>query len=245
MKNIQDKVVVITGASSGIGKETARLLVSKGAKVMLFARRKEQLEELVSELGHDNCGYVVGDVRSTFDMENVIRMTLNKYNRVDVLFANAGIMPASNVSELKLDEWNDMIDINIKGVLNGVAAVFPEFTNQKSGHIVVTSSIAGKKIFPGDAVYCGTKFAVKAIVEGIRQESIAEGTNIKTTILYPGAISTGLLNTITSEKNKHDWEEFYKVAILPETIAESVLYALSQDESVGVNEITILPSKQA
>lgn len=131
MKNIQDKVVVITGASSGIGKETARLLVSKGAKVMLFARRKEQLEELVSELGQDNCGYVVGDVRSTFDMENVIRMTLNKFNRVDVLFANAGIMPASNVSELKLDEWNDMIDINIKGVLNGVAAVFPEFTNQK------------------------------------------------------------------------------------------------------------------
>ncbi|MBC1521468.1 SDR family oxidoreductase [Listeria aquatica] len=245
MESIQDKVIIITGASSGIGMESARLLVANGAKVMLFARREEKLQQLTKELGEENCGYVTGDVRLPSQVEKLVQETIRRFEKIDVLFANAGIMPASSISDLKLDEWNEMININIKGVLNCIASVLPKFIAQKSGHVVVTSSIAGKKIFPGNSVYCGTKFAVKAIVEGLRQESIAERTNIKTTLLYPGAIQTELLETISSKDDRANWDRFYQIAISPKSVAESVLYALSQPKDVGVNEITILPAKQS
>lgn len=242
--SIEDKVVVITGASSGIGEATAELLVENGAKVVLGARREARLKELVNKFG-ENSAYSVTDVRTAEEVNTLIQVAKEKFGRVDVLFANAGIMPASNMSELKTEEWNDMIDSNIKGVLNSLAAVLPEFTAQRSGHVVTTSSIAGLKVFPGNSVYTGTKHAVRAIMEGFRMESAMEGTNIRTTTLYPGAIATELLDTISTPEVKSGMEQFYQIAITPEAIAQTVLFAITQPESVSITEMTILPTKQA
>ena len=161
MKNVENKVVIITGASSGIGEETARVLAKNGAKVVLSARREERLEKLSSEIG-ENAAYLRSDVVNPEDMKALVALAKEKFGRVDVVFANAGIMPAGNMSELKVDDWNAMVEINIKGVLNTMAAVLPEFTKQKSGHIIVTSSRAGTMSVPGNAVYCGTKHFVRA-----------------------------------------------------------------------------------
>jgi len=242
--NIKDKVIVITGASSGIGEATAQLLIENGAKVVLGARREERLKELVKKFG-DNSVYAVTDVRNLKEVETLVQVAKEKFGKVDVLFANAGIMPASNMSELKTNEWYDMVDININGVLNSLAAVLPEFTAQKSGHVITTSSIAGLKVFPGNSVYTGTKHAVRAIMDGFRMESAMEGTNIRTTTLYPGAIATELLETISTPEVKSGMEQFYQIAITPDAVAQTVLFAISQPESVGITEMTILPSKQA
>ncbi|MBO0446942.1 SDR family oxidoreductase [Enterococcus ureilyticus] len=242
--NIKDKVIVITGASSGIGEATAQLLIENGAKVVLGARREERLKKLVKKFG-DNSVYAVTDVRNLKEVETLVQVAKEKFGKVDVLFANAGIMPASNMSELKTNEWYDMVDININGVLNSLAAVLPEFTAQKSGHVITTSSIAGLKVFPGNSVYTGTKHAVRAIMDGFRMESAMEGTNIRTTTLYPGAIATELLETISTPEVKSGMEQFYQIAITPDAVAQTVLFAISQPESVGITEMTILPSKQA
>ncbi|EOH98723.1 hypothetical protein UAW_01319 [Enterococcus haemoperoxidus ATCC BAA-382] len=242
--NVKDKVVVITGASSGIGEATAQLLIENGAKVVLGARREERLKELVKKLG-DNSIYAVTDVRNAKEVETLVKVAKDKFGKVDVLFANAGIMPASNMSELKTDEWDDMVDINIKGVLNSLAAVLPEFTAQKSGHVITTSSIAGLKVFPGNSIYTGTKHAVRVIMDGFRMESAMEGTNIRTTTLYPGAVATELLETISTPKVKNGMEQFYQIAITPDAVAQTVLFAISQPDSVGITEMTILPTKQA
>lgn len=242
--NVKDKVVVITGASSGIGEATAQLLIENGAKVILGARREERLKEFVKKLG-DNSIYAVTDVRNAKEVETLVKVAKDKFGKVDVLFANAGIMPASNMSELKTDEWDDMVDINIKGVLNSLAAVLPEFTAQKSGHVITTSSIAGLKVFPGNSIYTGTKHAVRAIMDGFRMESAMEGTNIRTTTLYPGAVATELLETISTPKVKNGMEQFYQIAITPDAVAQTVLFAISQPDSVGITEMTILPTKQA
>ncbi|CAO1611507.1 SDR family oxidoreductase [Brochothrix thermosphacta] len=241
---IKDKVVVITGASSGIGEATAKLLIENGAKVVLGARREGRLKELVKKLG-DNSAYAVTDVRNAKEIEMLVQVAKEKFGKVDVLFANAGIMPASNMSELKTAEWNDMVDINIKGVLNSLAAILPEFKTHKAGQVITTSSIAGLKIFPGNSVYTGTKHAVRAIMEGFRMESAMEGTNIRTTTLSPGAIDTELLEIISTPEVKSEMEQFYKVAITPDAVAKTVLFAISQPESVAITEMTILPSKQA
>lgn len=241
--NIKDKVVVITGASSGIGEATAQLLIENGAKVVLGARREERLKELAKKFG-ENSAYAVTDVCNLNEVETLVQVAKDKFGKVDVLFANAGIMPASNMSELKTNEWNDMIDINIKGVLNSIAAVLPEFTTQKSGHVITTSSIAGLKVFPGNSVYTGTKHAVRAIMDGFRMESAMEGTNIRTTTLYPGAIATELLETISTPEVKSDMEQFYQIAITSEAVAQTVLFAIAQPDSVGITEMTILPTKQ-
>ncbi|MBM7687746.1 oxidoreductase [Enterococcus ureilyticus] len=242
--NIKDKVIVITGASSGIGEATAQLLIENGAKVVLGARREERLKKLVKKFG-DNSVYAVTDVRNLKEVETLVQVAKEKFGKVDVLFANAGIMPASNMSELKTKEWYDMVDININGMLNSLAAVLPEFTAQKSGHVITTSSIAGLKVFPGNSVYTGTKHAVRAIMDGFRMESAMEGTNIRTTTLYPGAIATELLETISTPEVKSGMEQFYQIAITPVAVAQTVLFAISQPESVGITEMTILPSKQA
>lgn len=242
--NIKDKVIVITGASSGIGEATAQLLIENGAKVVLGARREERLKKLVKKFG-DNSVYAVTDVRNLKEVETLVQVAKEKFGKIDVLFANAGIMPASNMSELKTNEWYDMVDININGMLNSLAAVLPEFTAQKSGHVITTSSIAGLKVFPGNSVYTGTKHAVRAIMDGFRMESAMEGTNIRTTTLYPGAIATELLETISTPEVKSGMEQFYQIAITPDAVAQTVLFAISQPESVGITEMTILPSKQA
>lgn len=246
MKNIENKVVIITGASSGIGEETARLLALNGAKVVLSARREDRLRDLVRQIGEDRAAYCVSDVSEPDDMKKLVRTAKERFGRVDVLFANAGIMPAGNMSELKTDDWKRMIDINICGVLNSMAAVLPEFIAQKQGHIIVTSSCAGLRSVPGNAVYCGTKHFVKAMLDSFRMEAIGEGSNIRTTTIYPGAVKTELLNTVAPSPAKTAVEEFYeKNAILPEDIAGAVLYAVSQNDNVDVSEVVVKSIREA
>ncbi len=244
MKNVENKVVIITGASSGIGEETARVLAKNGAKVVLSARREERLEKLSSEIG-ENAAYLRSDVVNPEDMKALVALAKEKFGRVDVVFANAGIMPAGNMSELKVDDWNAMVEINIKGVLNTMAAVLPEFTKQKSGHIIVTSSRAGTMSVPGNAVYCGTKHFVRAMMDSFRSESIREGTNIRTTTVYPGAIKTELLNTVAESEAKNMVSAFYEnVGLTPDVIANAVLYAVSQPDNVAVPDLVVCPSME-
>ena len=227
MKNIENKVVIITGASSGIGEETARTLAREGAKVVLSARREDRLQKLASEIG-ENAVYLKSDVVSLEDMIALVVLAKEKFGKVDAVFANAGIMPAGNMSQLKVNDWNAMIDINIRGVLNTMAAVLPEFTAQKYGHIIVTSSRAGLMSVPGNAVYCGTKHFVKAMIDSFRSESIQEGTNIRTSVIYPGAIKTELLNSVAESEAKNMVSQFYEnVGLTPDVIANAVLYAVS------------------
>ena len=244
MKNIENKVVIITGASSGIGEETARTLAREGAKVVLSARREDRLQKLASEIG-ENAVYLKSDVVSLEDMTALVSLAKEKFGKVDAVFANAGIMPAGNMSQLKVDDWNAMIDINIRGVLNTMAAVLPEFTVQKYGHIIVTSSRAGLMSVPGNAVYCGTKHFVKAMVDSFRSESIQEGTNIRTTVIYPGAIKTELLNSVAESEAKNMVSQFYEnVGLTPDVIANAVLYAVSQPDNVAVPELVVCPSME-
>lgn len=245
MKNVEGKVVLITGASSGIGRETARVLAQNGARVVLSARREDRLKELAAELG-ECAAYLASDVTQSEDMQALASLAKERFGQVDVLFANAGIMPGSSISELKVSDWMDMVDINIKGVLNAMAAVLPEFLAQKRGHIVVTSSMAGTKSVPGNAVYCGTKHFVRAMLDSFRMESIQEGTHIRTTTIYPGAIKTELLNTIAPSETKTMVEEFYKnVGLEPETIANAVLYAVSQPDNVDVSDLGVRPTLES
>jgi len=245
---VKNKVVVITGASSGIGAATAKQLASNGAKVVLGARREDRLAELVQEIeaAGGQAAYQVTDVTKSADVQQLVKLAQTKFGGVDVIFNNAGIMPSSPVSALHTDEWDQMIDINIKGVLNGVAAVMPIFTAQKSGQIITTSSVAGIKSFSGSGVYGATKFAVRNLMEVIRMESAEEGTNIRTVSLYPAAINTELLHTITDETAKSNMTNFYQqVGISPDAVANVVNFAIDQPESVNVNEFTIYPTKQA
>ncbi|MCI1552988.1 MAG: SDR family oxidoreductase [Levilactobacillus sp.] len=245
---VKNKVVVITGASSGIGAATAKLLASNGAKVVLGARRADRLEALVTDI--TNAGgqavYQVTDVRDAAEVQGLVDLAKAKFGGIDVIFNNAGIMPTSPISALHTQEWNDMIDINLRGVLNGVAAVMPDFTTQKHGQIITTSSVAGIKSFPGAGVYGATKFAVRNLMEVIRTESAQEGTNIRTATLYPAAINTELLHTITDEAAKQGMDQLYDaVGITPDAIARVVNFAIDQPAEVNVNEFTIYPTKQA
>lgn len=244
MENVENKVILITGASSGIGRETARVLAQNGARVVLSARREERLKELAAELG-ERAAYLPSDVTRLEDMEALAALSRERFGRVDVLFANAGIMPGSGMSELKVSDWMAMVDINIKGVLNAMAAVLPEFTAQKRGHIAVTSSMAGTRSVPGNAVYCGTKHFVRAMLDSFRMESVQEGTHIRTTVICPGAIRTELLNTIAPSETKSMVEEFYKnVGLEPSAIANAVLYAISQPDNVDVSDLGVRPAME-
>lgn len=245
---VKNKVVVITGASSGIGEATAKLLASNGAKVVLGARREEKLDKIVKDIEKDGgeAAYKVTDVRDPKEVQALVQLAKDKFGTLDVIFNNAGIMPTSPISALHTDEWNDMVDINLKGVLNGVAAVMPDFVAQKHGHIITTSSVAGIKSFPGAGVYGATKFAVRNLMEVIRTESAQEGTNIRTSTLYPAAINTELLHTITDKDAKKGMDALYdQVGIAPISIARVVNFAIDQPEEVNVNEFTIYPTKQA
>ncbi|MDR1849408.1 MAG: SDR family oxidoreductase, partial [Zoogloeaceae bacterium] len=176
---IQNKVVIITGASSGIGEATAKMLASKGAKVVLGARREAKLKKLTEEI-RQNCGeavFLVMDVTKAGDNHKLVALAKAEYGQVDAIFLNAGLMPNAPLSKLQTGEWHRMVDVNLKGVLNGLEAVLPEFTKQKSGHVIATSSVAGIKVYPGAAVYCATKWAVRALMEALRMESAQEGTN--------------------------------------------------------------------
>lgn len=245
--SIQNKVVIITGASSGIGAATAKLLASKGAKVVLAARREDRLQALVSEIG-ENAIYQVTDVTNREQMASLVQLACDHFGRVDVLYNNAGVMPQGNLSERDYDQWQKMLDINIMGVLNGIGAVLPTMQAQQDGLIISTDSVAGHVVYPASAVYNGTKYAVRAIMEGLRQEEKDNG--IRSTIVSPGAVKTELVNTIGNTavfegvKQLMDAPEESALALNPEDIANAVLYAIDQPKHVVVSEILIRPAKQ-
>lgn len=244
---IQDKVVIITGASSGIGEATAKLLASKGAKVVLGARRENELEALVEtiEEAGGQAVYRVTDVTNPADNAALVELAKETFGGIDVIFLNAGIMPNSPLSALKTDDWNQTVDINIKGVLNGVAAVLPTFIAQKSGHVITTSSVAGLKAYPGGAVYGGTKWFVRDFMEVLRMESAQEGTNIRTATIYPAAINTELLTTISHEGTAKGIGGLYdKYGISPDRIASVVAIAIDQPEDTTISEFTVGPAAQ-
>jgi len=244
---IRDKVVIVTGASSGIGEATAKLLASKGAKVVLGARRAQELKQLVDEIQGDGgqAVYQAMDVTDPSDNADIVDLAKETFGDVDVIFLNAGIMPNSPLSALKTDEWNQTVDVNIKGVLNGVAAVLPTFVSQKSGHIITTSSVAGLKSYPGGAVYGGTKWFVRDFMEVLRMESAQEGTNIRTATIYPAAINTELLDAITHEGTSEQAEELYdQYGISADRIANVVAFAVDQPDDTNVNEFTVGPTTQ-
>ncbi|MBD1835708.1 SDR family oxidoreductase [Cyanobacteria bacterium FACHB-472] len=244
---IKDKVVIITGASSGIGEATAKLLASKGAKVVLGARREHQLRQLVDEIQRagGQAVYQVMDVVNPSDNAEIVKLAKETFGGVDAIFLNAGIMPNSPLSVLKTDEWNQTVDVNIKGVLNGIAAVLPTFISQKSGHVITTSSVAGLKAYPGGAVYGGTKWFVRDFMEVLRMESAQEGTNIRTATIYPAAINTELLGLITDQTVFKAMTDLYEqYGISADRVANVVAFAIDQPEDTNVNEFTISPTTQ-
>ena len=243
MSEIKDKVVIITGASSGLGEATARRLAKNGAKLMLAARREERLKQLVADIQKDGgtAKYEVIDVTNKSQVEALAKATHQAYERIDVLVNNAGLMPLSPLDETKVDEWDKMVDVNIKGVLYAIAAVLPIMRQQKSGHIINISSVSGHKVFPGGTVYCATKFAVKAISEGIRLESNGE---IRATNISPGAVDTELTNTISHEETAKNVKKMYSIAIDSDAIARAIAYVIEQPGDVDVNEMIIRPIKQ-
>ncbi|TDD96890.1 SDR family oxidoreductase [Flavobacterium cellulosilyticum] len=244
--DIKDKIIIITGASSGIGEATALKLSMKGATVVLSARSKDKLNELKKTI-EDKGGkalVVIADVTKKADMEKLVAKTLEEYGTVHIIINNAGLMPLSFVKKLKTDEWEKMVDVNIKGVLNGVAAVLPTLIKNKQGHIINISSTAAYRYFPGGAVYCATKAAVKMFSEGLRQE-LAPKYGICVTSIEPGAVATDLMNTITDEDILDKLSEMQKMTMLePEDIAEAIYYALTQPSRVNINDVYIMPTEQ-
>jgi NADP-dependent 3-hydroxy acid dehydrogenase YdfG len=243
--NIEGKVVVITGASSGLGEATARLLCAQGASVVLGARRVNRLLSLVDELtARDGKALAVAtDVIRCEQVGRLVDTAVQTYGRIDVMINNAGLMPQSPLERLKIEEWNQMIDVNIKGVLYGIAAALPYMKQQKGGHIINVSSVAGHKVWPGGAVYAATKFAVRALSEGLRQE--AKPHNIRTTVISPGAVATELLNTISEpDVAEAVRKRTAQIAIPAESFARVVAFAISQPEDVDVNEILFRPTSQ-
>ncbi|MDN3667982.1 SDR family oxidoreductase [Echinicola jeungdonensis] len=239
MENIKNKVIIITGASSGIGAAAAKKLASLGAKAVLSARREEKLKELTQDLG-DNAMYVVADVSKRADLDNLIAKTIEKFGQVDVLWNNAGIMPISFLEEGRVEEWDATIDINIKGVLYGINAVLPHMLKRKYGHIITTASTGALQTVPGASVYCGTKYAVKAIMDSLRKEVVKD---IRVTTIYPGRTDSELFETIQSEKIKEAFKDNFDntPALEGEAIADAVIYAIGQPATVNVNDIVVRP----
>ena len=243
---IQDKIVIITGASSGIGYSTAKALAKKGAKIVAGARRKDRLETLQKEIT-DAGGEIIiceTDVTKKSDCDNLVKQAIDKYGTVDVLINNAGLMPLSFVKSLKIDEWDRMINVNIKGVLYCTAAVVPTMIEKKSGHIVNISSVAGRVVFPAGSVYCATKHAVTAFSEGLRQE-LSVRKNIRITSIEPGVVQTELTNTIT-EKALEAFVEKHKEmeGLKAEDISNAIIFAIDAPNHVNVNEILVRPTAQ-
>ena len=247
MNNIENKVVIITGASSGIGEATAYKLAQAGAKLVLGARREDKLQAIVNNIKANGgeAVYRVTDVVKAEDNQALVALAKSAFGKVDAIFLNAGLMPNSPLSALETDNWNTMVDVNIKGVLNGIAAVLPTFEAQKSGHILATSSVAGLKVYPGCAVYCGTKWAVKAIMEGLRMESAQAGTNIRTATIYPAAVQSELVAGITNPEMAEAMRGLYDTYEIPaERVANVVAFALNQPEDTNISEFTLGPTTQ-
>jgi NADP-dependent 3-hydroxy acid dehydrogenase YdfG len=245
VSNIKDKVVVITGASSGIGESTAKLLAQQGAKVVLGARRKDRIDAVANEIsatGGKAIGFVT-DVTKRAEVEALIQRAVDSFGRVDVIVNNAGIMPIAPIEALKVNEWEQQIDVNLKGLLYGVAAALPHMQKQKSGHIINIASVFGIKMFaPGGTVYCATKAAVRALTEGLRMELHAQ--NIRCTMISPGAIATELSESSSDEATRENLREFMKMAIPASAIARAIAYTIEQPVEVEVDEMVIRPTVQ-
>ncbi|MFC5067973.1 SDR family oxidoreductase [Flaviflagellibacter deserti] len=239
MSSISGKVIAITGASSGIGEAAARLLAQRGAKVVVGARRTDRLEALVNEINAagGQARFKAVDVTSREDTKAFVDFAKSEFGAVDVLVNNAGIMPLSLMEELKVDEWDRMIDVNIKGVLNGVAAVLPDMKARHSGQIINVASVGAHIVVPTGAVYCATKYAVWAISDGLRQEN----QDIRVTTISPGVTATELGNDISDQAAKDYLVELRKTALTPDAIARAIAYAVEQPDEVDVNEIVVRP----
>jgi NADP-dependent 3-hydroxy acid dehydrogenase YdfG len=244
-KNIEGKVVVITGGSSGLGENTARYLAKLGAKIVLGARRRDRLDSIVNgiEAEGGEAIAVTVDVTKKEQVDALIQEALKAYKKIDVLINNAGVMPISPLAALKVEEWDRAIDINIKGVLYGIAAALPVFQKAQSGHFINLSSIAGVKVFaPGGSVYSGTKFAVHAISEGLRLETRKD--NIRVTTLSPGAVESELSDGSSHEASVKSIKEFYQMAIPADSVARAIAYAIEQPGDVEISEILVRPTVQ-
>ncbi|KAA0696505.1 SDR family NAD(P)-dependent oxidoreductase [Halopseudomonas laoshanensis] len=241
--NIQGKVILITGASSGIGEAAARLLAQKGAKVVLGARRTDRLERLVAEIR--NAGEIAMarqlDVTQREEVQEFVDAALNDFGQIDVIINNAGVMPLSPLAALKVDEWDRMIDVNIRGVLHGIAAVLPVMQKQGRGQVINVASIGAHAVSPTAAVYCATKYAVWAISDGLRQES----PEIRVTTISPGVTESELAESISDEQGREEMKEFRKVAISASAIARAICFAVEQPDDVDTSEIIVRPTASA
>ena len=243
MQNIQDKVIVITGASSGLGEAAARLLAAHGAKLVLGARRLDRLHDLSRELDLGDRAVVRTDVTSFDQVKQLVDHAVATHGRIDVLINNAGLMPHSPLERVKVEDWNRIIDVNIKGVLYGIGAALPHMQAQKSGHIINVSSVAGHKVRPGSAVYAASKSAVRVISEGLRME--VKPYNIRTTIISPGAVESELADSITEPDVAEGMRDFYAATAIPASaFADMVAFAIGQPDYVDVNEILFRPTTQ-
>ncbi|GAF11158.1 short-chain dehydrogenase/reductase SDR [Bacillus sp. JCM 19046] len=240
MSTIKEKVIIITGASSGIGEATARLLAQEGAHVVLGARRTDNLKAIANDIIREggSADYRRLDVTNKEEMNEFVTYVNSRYGQVDVLINNAGVMPLSKLAALKTDEWDQMINVNIRGVLHGIAAGLPIMNKQKFGHFINVSSIGAHEVSPTAAVYCATKFAVRALSEGLRMET---GPNIRVTNIAPGVTESELAESISDEEAKQVMKEYRRISLPSNAIAQSILYAIKQPENVDVNEIIVRP----
>lgn len=237
---IESKVVLVTGASSGIGEAAVRLLAAEGYRLVIGARRSQRIDALAQELqasGADVRARTL-DVSSAQDVAAFAQFAQDAYGRIDVIVNNAGVMPLSPLNALKVDEWNRMIDVNIRGVLHGIAAVLPVMERQGTGQIINISSIGGLSVSPTAAVYCATKFAVRAISDGLRQET----DKLRVTVICPGVVESELADSISDDTARQAMREFRRVAIAPDAIARAIAYAIAQPEDVDVSEIVVRPT---
>lgn len=239
MPRLNNKVILITGASSGIGEGTARQLAANGARVVLGARRTDRLELIAEDIKMAGGAVRIRalDVADRDNVEAFAAFAEAEFGRIDVLVNNAGVMPLSALSALKIDEWNWMIDVNIRGVLHGIAAVLPRMEAKGHGHIVNVSSVGGFVVQPTAAVYAATKFAVRAISEGLRKEC----DTIRCTCVYPGVVESDLANTISDPIARERMQSYRKIAIQPDAIGRSIQFAIEQPNDVDVNEIVVRP----
>jgi len=244
-QGIKNKIVVVTGASSGLGEATARLLSAQGATVVLGARRADRLQSLAKDL-ESRGGKALAlttDVTRREQVKALVDSAVQAYGRIDVMINNAGLMPQAALERLKVDEWEQMIDVNIKGVLYGIAAALPHMQRQKAGHFINVSSVAGHRVGPGFAVYAATKYAVRALSEGLRQE--VKPYNIRTTVISPGAVATELPDSVTDPDASKRIRTFYEqVAVPADSFARAIVFAMSQPEDVDINEILYRPTRQ-
>ncbi|MFE3524981.1 SDR family oxidoreductase [Streptomyces sp. NPDC059161] len=243
MSGIEGKVVVITGASSGIGEATALLLAERGAKVVLGARRPELLEALVAriEKAGGQAVYARTDVKRREDLSTLVGLACDRYGKVDVLVSNAGIGLISPLDDLRVEDWEEMIDVNLKGVLYGIAAALPVFREQGFGHFVNTVSTAGLRIVPLQAVYAGTKNAVRTISEGLRQEA---GSSVRVTVVSPGVTRTEFADSMAPEMKAQVLDRMGEIAIPPDAIARAIAFAIEQPAGVDVGDIVVRPTAQ-